>query len=147
MPFKNPFFFSKRAIEKFKRVQEQQEVEAKAPASVNNFKTSNKSTFGQSKNIHVPKKKEEAAEKPTKPAEINNFEVNNPTMAKSLNQYPAETIKPRNVKDVVPAVNGKAAPHLVHKPEPQVREQDYFPVVEKKEKKKTVRKRSRKKTT
>ena len=153
MPFKNPFYFSKRALDKIGRVREQQTKELhdgpNQPPKVNNFKTNNKSIVGKSLNVYTP-----IDEKQTdgeKAPHINNFEVNKPVVAKSLNEQPAQTIKKRDVQDVIPAVNGKAAPQLVHKPALKNRRQDFFPVVEQgkktNKKRRTTKKSPKKKST
>ena len=135
MPYRNPFFFSKRALAKIDKIREQTRDELKngptAPIKVNTFKTNNKLTVGKSMNVHLPIKK--------------SLE-NKPVVAKSLNQYPAETIKPRDIQEVIPAVNGKAAPSLVRPTPKKTPQQDFFPVVEK-VKKATKKKRQRSKKT
>ena len=149
MPFKNPFFFSKRAVKRIDKIKEQNKKESdsgpRAPVSVNNFTTSNKTTIGESKNVYTPKAVDGGPGEKTK--EVNNFEVNKPMMATSLNEYPAPTIRTRDIQDIIPAVNGKAAPQLVHKPEQVNRGQDYFPVVERSKKKKTPQRETKKKTS
>lgn len=128
MPFRNPMFFSKNADGKISKMKEVLKKGAEAPPTVNNFHQSNQTTYGSSKNVHTPKvvQKKEVA-----PARVNNFEVNKPNMAVSLNQYSAETIMPRNVNEVVPAVNGRAAPELVGKKVSAPTEQTFFPTAEK----------------
>jgi hypothetical protein len=150
MPFKNPFFFSKRAISKLDKIREQQKKEfehgPQAPASVNNAHTITKLTVGQSKNVHTRIADPDPSAK-NLPEKINNFEVNKPVAAKSLNQYPAETIMPREVQEVIPAVNGKAAPQHVHKTVKKDSASEDFPVIEKKKDTKKPRRRSTKKKT
>ncbi len=64
------------------------------------------------------------------PQTINNYEVNKPMIAKSLNVYPKHSI-PRKVEEVKPVVNAKVAgKNLIHKPVSQ-EGQVFFPVVEK----------------
>ena len=146
MPFRNPFFFSRRALGRIDKIRELQQKEAvegpTPPARVNNYHSTQKLTVGQTKNIHTP-----VAEltQTDGPAEVSNFEVNKPTVATSLNQYPVDSVKRREIQDVTPAVNGKAAPHLVHKPKSTDAAQDFFPVVKKTEKKPAAKRRTRKK--
>lgn len=146
MPSKHPFYYSKRALEKFEKVKEQQEKEKEeggaTPPNVNNYLTINQTTVSKSGHIDVTVERDSEA-----PAEINNFEVNKPQVAKSLNEYPAPTIKKRDIEELVPTVNGKVSPNLVHKPA-QDTGQEFYPVIDKNPTKKraTRKKRNTKKT-
>lgn len=146
MPFRNPFFFSKKAVEKFKRIREKAEDELEngpsLPPKVNNYHTAQKATYGSSKNVHTPVKEAVAGQ----PATISNFEVNKPTMAKSLNQQPVDSVKRREIQEVVPAVNGKAAPELVGKPKKPEPVDSDPPVLKKTEKKSAPKRSARKKS-
>ena len=146
MPFRNPFFFSKRITEKFDKARELEAKELKdgasGPAKVNNFKTSNKLTVAKSRNVHNPIAKDTGPG--TKAKKVNNAEVNKPVVATSLNEYPAQIIKRRDIQEIVPAVNGKAAPHLVHKTKNKDNHQDFFPVANKNEKSAAMKRASKK---
>ena len=78
--------------------------------------------FGKPKRKPRPDKKEA-------PRVINNYLVNKPMMAKSLNIYPAAPQK-RDVEEVKQVVNAKVADEkLIHKPVAD-KGQEFFPVIE-----------------
>lgn len=138
MPYRNPFFFSKRGLQRIDKIREQQEREAElgpdGPAKVNNYKTANTLTVAKSLNVHP----ELVAEPQVK--DVHEVESNKPTVAKSINIQPAETIPERDVEELIPAVNGKAAPQLVGK-KPSQPQEAFVPVIEKTEKKARTRRK------
>lgn len=73
---------------------------------------------------------------PKPPAKINNYKVNKPVVAKSRNIEPMIYIKPRDVEEVKPVVNSKAAGKgLIRKPGSKKSEKKPPVIVSKKERK------------
>lgn len=113
MPYRNPFY-SKRAVEKMKKIKQQNDSEPQEPPTVNNFHANKKLTVGTSKNEHRLHDKRYD---------------NKPVAAKSLNQYPAPTIKDRNVEDVEPTVNAKPGKKLTGKTGSASKQADFVPEI------------------
>lgn len=117
MPFKNPFFYSKKAEEKHKKLKELEKRGPLLPPKVNNLKTS-KSTFGSSKNtydLYGTSKKDI------------NFETNKPLAIKPLTDKSPIKNKVEVSEDGY-AVNGKIVESVKSTPSEPVED---YPVIRK----------------
>lgn len=84
-----------------------------------------------SKKINQKKKKAASVKRkelknPPIPPTVNNYEANNPVVAKSLNQHPAPVHNKRNIAKTegMPAVNGKSGEKVVKKAVTRVKSKD-----------------------
>lgn len=105
MPLRNPYI-SKRALEKARRIKELENKERKdgpvEPASVNVFKSTQKTTVAKSVNYTDLSPK----------SEVNNFEVNHPTVSKPSSML-EDSSEPRDVEKPKPVVNGQVRDDLI----------------------------------
>ena len=139
MPFRKPYFASKKLAGKIAKLNElkkkQKEEGPQVPPAVNNYHANKKSTVGKSVNVPFIKVEVEGA-----PKQVNNLKVGAPNVAKSLNVYPVEDVPRRNVEENIPTVNAVSSKIKVHKPVAAEGAQTFFPVA-----KQIKKRRSRKK--